>query len=79
MCIKLSVVGILGQSWRRGAKCDCKTDRLWVRYPLEEVKYLFKFISPLLRSGVEAKRGVEFCPSTRKASRIRQKMGNEVS
>ena len=31
------------------------------------------------RSGVEVKRGVEFCPSTRNASRIRQKVGNGVS
>ena len=32
-----------------------------------------------LRFGVEVKRGVEFCPSTRNASRIRQKVGNGVS
>ena len=29
---------------------------LWVRTSLEEIKYLFKFIISLLRSGVEAKR-----------------------
>ena len=40
---------------------DCKTDWLWVLSPLEEMKYLLKFIFPFLRSGVEAKRGVEFC------------------
>ena len=45
-------------------KCDCKTDRLWVRSPLEEMTYLLKFIFPFLRSSVEAKRGVEFCHST---------------
>ena len=33
---------------------------LWVRSPLEDMKYLFKFIFPFLCSGVEAKRGVEF-------------------
>ena len=36
----------MSQSWRRGTKCDCKTDWLWVRSPLEEMKYLFKFIFP---------------------------------
>ena len=47
--------------------------------PLEEMKYLLKFKYPFLRYGVEAKRGVEFCHSTRNASRIRQKGGNGVS
>ena len=56
-----------------------KTDWLWVRDLLEEMKYLFKFIFPFLRSGVEAKCGVEFCHSTRNASRIWQKVGNRVS
>ena len=68
-----------GQSWRRGTKCDCKTDWLWIRSPLEEMKYLLKFIFPFLGSGVEVKRGVEFCHSTRNASRFRQKVGNGVS
>ena len=68
-----------GQSWRSRTKCDCKTDWLWVRSPLEEMKYLLKLIFPFLRSGVKAKRGVEFCHSTRNASRIRQKVGNGVS
>ena len=67
-----------GQSWRRGIKCDCKIDWLWVRSPLEEMKYLLKFIFPFLRSGVEAKRDVEFCHSTRNVSRIQQKVGNRV-
>ena len=44
-------------------KCDCKTDWLWVRSPLEEVKYLFKIIFSFIRSGVEVKCGVEFCHS----------------
>ena len=43
------------------------------------MKYLLKFIFPFLRSGIEAKRGVEFCHLTRNASRIRQKVGNGVS
>ena len=67
------------QSWCRGTKCDCKTEWLWVRSPLEEMKYLLKFIFPFLRSGVEAKHGVKFCHSTRNASRIRQKVGHGVS
>ena len=66
-----------GQSWRSDTKCDCKTDWLWVRSPLEEMKYLLKFIFPFPRSGLEAKRGVEFCHSTRKASRNQQKVGME--
>ena len=66
-----------GQSWRGGT--NYKTNWLWVRSPPEEMKYLLKFIFPNLRSGVEAKRGIEFCHSTRNASRIRQKVGNGVS
>ena len=62
-----------------GTKCDCKTDRLWVRSPLGEIEYLLKFIFPFLRSGVDVKRGVEFSHSTRNASIIRQKVGNGVS
>ena len=50
-----------------------------VETPLEEMKYLFTFIFSFLSSGVEAKRGVEFCHSTPNASRIRQKVGNERS
>ena len=50
-----------GQWWRRGTKCDCKTDWLWFRFPVEEMKYFLKFIVPCLCSGVEDKRGVEFC------------------
>ena len=68
-----------GRSWRSGTRCDCKTDWLWVRSPFEEMKYLLKFIFPFLCSGVEVKRGVEFCRSTRNVSRIRQKVGNGVS
>ena len=58
--------------------CDSKRDRLWVRSLLEEMKYLLRFIFPFLRFGVEAKRGVEFCHSTRNASRIRPKVRNRV-
>ena len=68
-----------GRTWRRGTKCDCKIDWLWVRSPLAEVKYLFTFIFSFLRSGVEAKRGVEFRHSERNVSRIRQKVGDRVS
>ena len=48
---------------------------------LEEMKmkFLLKFIFPFIRPGVEVKRGIEFCHSTRNASRIRQKVGNGVS
>ena len=51
---------------------------LLLRSPLEEMKYLLKFIFPFLRSGVEDTRGVEFCHSTRNASRTRGKVGNGV-
>ena len=47
------------QSWCR-REYDCKRDWLWIRSPLEEVKYLCKFIFSFLHCGVEAKRGVEF-------------------
>ena len=62
-----------------GAQSVTKTDGLWVRSPLEKMKYLLKFIFPYLRTGVEAKRGVEFCHSIRNASRVRQKVGNGVT
>ena len=52
--------------------CDCKRDRLWARFPFEEVKYL---IFSFRRSGVGAKRG----DKTRNASRIWQKVGSGVS
>ena len=42
--------------------------------PTREMKYLLKFILPFLRSSVEVERGVEFCHSTRNASRIRQRV-----
>ena len=68
-----------GRLWRSDAKCDCKVDWLWVRSPLEEMKYLFKFIIPLFRSGIEINRGDEFRYSTCIASRIRRKVTNGVS
>ena len=49
--------------------CNCKGDRLWVRFSLEEIKY-FMFIFP--RSGVEGNGSVEFRQSTHNA-RIRRK------
>ena len=76
---KVLWVSIIGQSWRSGTKYDCKNDCMWVRFPLEEMKYLLKFIFPFLRSGVEVERGVDFCHSTRNAFRIRQKVGNGMS
>ena len=48
--------------------CDCKCDRLRVRFPLEEMKYL---IFLFLRSSAAVKRGVRFRRfSTRIAFRI---------
>ena len=69
----------IGQSWHRGTKCNCKIDWLWVRLPLKEMKYSFKLTFLFLRSGVEAKRVVESRHSKRNASRIRRKVGNEVT
>ena len=43
----------LGQYWRDCTKCDCKSDWLCVRSPLEGMKYLLKLIFPFLRSGIE--------------------------
>ena len=45
--------------WFRGTQCDCKPDWLWIQFPLDEMKYLFKCIFPFLGSGVQAKSGVE--------------------
>ena len=42
----------------QGNKGVAKRGRFWVGFPLEVMKYL---IFSLLRSGVEVKRGVEFC------------------
>ena len=42
---KLAIIVQQQYSWRGGIKCDCKTDSLWVRSPLEEIKY---FIFPFL-------------------------------
>ena len=58
---------------------DCKIDWLWVRSPLEEMKYLLKFIFLFLRSGIEDKRCVEFCHLTRNTSKVRQKVRTGVS
>ena len=77
--VKLKLHQVVRPVVARGTKCDCKTDWLWVRSPLEELKYLLKFIFLFLRSGGEVERGIEFCHSTRNASRIRQNVGNGVS
>ena len=48
-----------------------KRDRLWIRFPLEGMKY---FIISFLHSGVEPKYVVKFCHSTRNDLRIRRKL-----
>ena len=58
---------------------DCKFNWLWVRSRLEEIKYFFKWRFSFLRPGVEAKRCVEFCHSTRNAFSIGRKKENGVS
>ena len=52
----------------RGAVAQSVTVKVWVwvRSPLEEMKYVLKYIFPFLCSGVEAKRGVEL-PATQHA------------
>ena len=51
----------------QGQACDCKRNRLWVRFPLEKIKYLmFSF----LNSDDETERGVEVRHPIYKASRI---------
>ena len=57
----------------RASRVAHKRDRLWIRFPNEEMKY---FIFSFRRSDNEAERGVEFRHSTRNASRIRWKVGN---
>ena len=56
--------------------CDCKRYWLWVRSPLEEIKYLFKSILPHLRSHVQA--GVE-CLATQQASKQNSTESDERS
>ena len=54
----------------RGAGAQSVTvNRLIVGSPLDEMKYLLKFIFPFLRSGVGAKRGV-FDPHSRERNII---------
>ena len=60
-------------------ECHFKNVWLWVRFLLEEIKYLLTFIFSFIRSGVAAKRGVEFRHSTRDASRTQWKVGNSGS
>ena len=55
----------------RGAGAQSVTvNALWIRSPLEEMKYLFNVLLKFLRSDVEAKCGVEFHHSTSDAGRI---------
>ena len=49
---------------------DRKSDWLWVRSPLEDIKYLF---FSFLRSGIETKRGVKFLHSTHNSYRVQRK------
>ena len=60
---------------RSAQSVTVKIDWLWVRSPLEEIKYLFTFIFSFLRSDVSA----EFRHSTRNASRTQWKGGNRMS
>ena len=64
---------------RRGTKCDCIFDWLWVRSPLEDMRYLLTFIFSFLRAGVEAKRGIEFRHSTRNSSSTGRILGDGVA
>ena len=57
--------GAGAQAW------DCKRDRFWVRFPLEEMKCL---IMP--RSGSEAKCSIEFRYLTLNISKIRRRVEN---
>ena len=66
-----------GQSWRRGRKCDCKIDCLWVRSPLEEVKYLFTFISSFRRSGVKQSAALSSATQHTMPSELGGKWGTE--
>ena len=43
----------------RGAGAQSVIKSTHVRFPLEEIKYLFRFIFSFLRYGAEVKRGVE--------------------
>ena len=52
---------------------NCKRDRLWVRYPFEEMKYLIFLFS---RSGNEAKRVVKLRHLSCKCLHNSAKIGN---
>ena len=56
--------------------CDCKSVRLWVRLSFGEMKYL---IFVCLRSGIEAKGGVEFRHISRNESRNQRKVRSGMS
>ena len=59
--------------------CDYKRDLGRCRFGnrLEEMKYLFKLILSFLRSGIKAKRGVEYRHSTCNALKFNGKWGTE--
>ena len=71
-------IGMVEAVVAQGHKGVTVTRRLWIRCPLKEIKYLFKFIFLFLRSGVETKSGIEFRHSTRNVSKIRRQMGNSA-
>ena len=60
----------------RGSGAQSVTVKSTVSIPTRvKTKYIFTFIFSFIRSGVEAKRGVEYRHSTRNASRTRRKVG----
>ena len=71
-----NLISVIEASRGAGAQVrDCKRHWLWVRFPIDEEKYLFKFIFSFLCPGNDAKRGIEFRHLTRG---IRWKIGNRV-
>ena len=63
---------VMSQEHKQHKQCDCKCDRSWVRFTLEEIQY---FIFLFLRSDVKAKRGVEYCYPPCDVSINRRKVG----
>ena len=40
-CKNSCFITLIKINWRRGTKCNCKRSRLWVRFPLKEIKYTY--------------------------------------
>ena len=53
--------------------CDCGRDKLWVRLPLEEIKFNIFFFA------VVSRQNAAFRHATLSASKIRRKVGSGVS